>query len=54
MPPKKVMMEETIKEMNETLKKLTQDIRDVVAKQTEITNLLAESENSEKVWPQKI
>lgn len=42
MPPKKVMMEETIKEMNETLKKLTQDIRDVVAKQTEITNLLAE------------
>jgi len=42
MPPKKVTMEETIKEMNETLKKLTQDIRDVVAKQTEITNLLAE------------
>lgn len=34
MSPKKVTMEETIKEMNETLKKLTQDIRDVVAKQT--------------------
>ena len=35
-------MEETIREMNETLKKLTLDIKDVAAKQTEITNILAE------------
>lgn len=46
MPPKIVMMEETVKEMNETLKILTQDIRDVIAKQTEITNLLAEIRES--------